>query len=121
MTRLLRSYFFWSYERGSFHYDVMVTLILLFIFLSPRWINFKDKPADRLPTQGEVLVQNGPGMSLIYQVNAKQVDTNDSPAELQAELLRVIEPISGGVVVDRTEPVKDNNGKTVAYLVWVRR
>ena len=31
--KVLRSYFFWTYERGSFHYDVMVTLILLFLFL----------------------------------------------------------------------------------------
>jgi hypothetical protein len=36
-------------------------------------------------------------------------------------MLRVIEPISGGVVVDRYEPVKDANGKLVAYRVWVRR
>ena len=27
--QVIRSYFFWTYERGSFHYDVMVTLILI--------------------------------------------------------------------------------------------
>jgi hypothetical protein len=119
--RVLKSYLFWTYERGSFHYDVMVTLILLFIFLSPRWINYKDKPAERLPAQGEVMVQNGPGMGLIYQVNAKSLDTRDGPEQLQTSILRVIEPISGGVTVDRTEPVNDANGKLVAYRVWVRR
>ena len=31
MFKLLRSYIFWTYERGSLHYDVMVTLILLFL------------------------------------------------------------------------------------------
>ncbi|EQD43830.1 hypothetical protein B1A_15449, partial [mine drainage metagenome] len=36
MKKILRSYIFWTYQRGSAHYDVMVTLILLFIFVSPR-------------------------------------------------------------------------------------
>ena len=30
MFKTLRSYIFWTYERGSFHYDVMVTPILIF-------------------------------------------------------------------------------------------
>ena len=33
--RTIRDYIFWSYERGTIQYDVMVTLILLFVFLSP--------------------------------------------------------------------------------------
>jgi len=39
---IVRGYILWSYERGSLHYDVMVTLILAFIFLAPLWGNFKD-------------------------------------------------------------------------------
>src|SRR3989337_2238127 len=34
---------FWTYERGTWQYDIMVALILLFIFLTPRgW--FHDQP-----------------------------------------------------------------------------
>ncbi len=44
MGKLLKSYFFWTYERGSMHYDVMVSLSLIFLFLSPRLLDFKDKP-----------------------------------------------------------------------------
>jgi len=40
----IKRYIWWTYERGSFHYDVMVTIILLFIFLAPRMIDFRDKP-----------------------------------------------------------------------------
>ena len=47
--RVLKSYLFWTHDRGSFHYDVMVTLILLIIFLGPRYIDFKDQPAEHLP------------------------------------------------------------------------
>ena len=33
--RTIRDFILWSYERGTLQYDVMVTLILLFVFLSP--------------------------------------------------------------------------------------
>jgi hypothetical protein len=119
--RVLKSYLFWTYERGSFHYDVMVTIILLFIFLAPRFVNFRDKPAERLPAGSEVLVSKGPGVSLVYQISAKAVDGTGSEEEFEHSLLRIIEPISGGVELDHYEPVKDANGKLVAYKVWVRR
>jgi len=38
---------------GSIHYDVMVTLILLFVFFSPFFVNFKNKPVERTPHQVE--------------------------------------------------------------------
>ena len=30
--RTIRGYILWQYERGTLHYDIMVTLILIFIF-----------------------------------------------------------------------------------------
>ena len=42
---VIKSYFYWTYRRGSFHYDVKVTLILLIIFISPQLWNYGDKPA----------------------------------------------------------------------------
>ena len=58
MGKLLRSYVFWTYERGSFHYDVMVTLILAFLFLAPRVIDFKDRPVETFALHAsEVLVR----------------------------------------------------------------
>ncbi len=61
--QVLRSYFFWTYERGSFHYDVMVTLILIFMFASPFVIDFKDRPVETVALHSsEVLVKEA-GMS----------------------------------------------------------
>jgi hypothetical protein len=119
MLRILKSYFFWTYPRGSFHYDVMVTLILAIIFLSPRVINFRDQPVDADLYPSEVLVRaDGPG--LFYQVSADLV--KDSPGEAEsAALTEAIQPISGSVVVDRYEVVKDASGKTTAYRVWAHR
>src|ERR1700745_4149386 len=35
VTQVLRSYFYWTSPRGTFQYDIMVTLILAFIFVTP--------------------------------------------------------------------------------------
>jgi hypothetical protein len=119
MLRILKSYFFWTYPRGSFHYDVMVTLILAIIFLSPRVINFRDQPVDADLYPSEVLVR-ADGTGLFYQVSADLV--KDSPGEEEsAALTEAIQPISGSVVVDRYEVVKDASGKTTAYRVWAHR
>ena len=48
---------FWTYPRGSFHYDVMVTLILAFLFLSPRLINYRDRPQETLTSTRDILVR----------------------------------------------------------------
>jgi hypothetical protein len=41
----LKRFILWDYERGSWQYDVMVVLILTFIFATPRtW--FRDQPRE---------------------------------------------------------------------------
>jgi hypothetical protein len=43
LGQILSRTFFWSYERGTWQYDVAVILILVFVLLTPRnW--FQDKP-----------------------------------------------------------------------------
>ena len=122
--RTIRDYIFWSYERGTIQYDVMVTLILLFVFLSPRLINFKDKPVEHNPQRtGVVVVPDGQG-ALIYQIEAAavvgQVAGKDDSA-LRGQLLQIIEPISGEVSITKIEPVRDRSGRVLRYKVWVAR
>jgi hypothetical protein len=123
--RLLRGYIFWTYERGSLHYDVMVTLILLFLFAAPRFINFKDKPAPDVtlrPTQ--VLVRhagyNAGAEQLIYTIRAAEFHNATGPA-LQDAATKIIVPYSGPITIDRITPVQDTTGHTVAYDVTVHR
>ena len=54
--RTIRGYILWQYERGTLHYDIMVTLIMMFVLFSPRVINFNDKPIARNPHPTEVVV-----------------------------------------------------------------
>jgi hypothetical protein len=118
--RTIRDYIFWSYERGTIQYDVMVTLILLFVFLSPRLINFKDKPVEHNPHRtGVVVVPDGQG-ALIYQIEASAIVDKDDSA-LRSQLLQIIEPISGEVSITKIEPVRDSSGRVLSYKVWVAR
>ena len=118
--RTIRGYILWSYERGSLHYDIMVTLILLFVFLSPRFINFKDKPVERNPHLTGVVVIPGEKGGLIYQVQASAVNT-ESGQDIRRQLEQIIEPISGAVSITRYEPVQDASGHTLSYKVWVEK
>ena len=126
MGKLIKSYFWWTYERGSFHYDVMVTLILLFLFLSPRLIDFKDKPVETVALHAsEVLVKEAGSTEessrFLYQIRADDMGGAATDSERRAAILRVIEPISGEVTLERYEPVYDAQGKVIAYDAWVLR
>ena len=115
--RTLKGYLFWTYDRGSFHYDVMVTLILAFIFIGPRFIDFKDQPRIPLVHPNGVVVSADGRM---YQVDAAAVDAQDE-GMVRTNFVRVIRPIAGPVTVERVEPVRDAVGHIVAYRAWVKR
>jgi hypothetical protein len=121
---ILRRYIFWTYERGSFHYDVMVTLILLFLFVSPRFIDFKDKPVPEIPMQqSEVLVKATRGTSgdaqFVYEIRLDDLHGAKNDAEIRDAMLKIIEPIAGAVTLENYTPVTDPKGHVVAYDVTV--
>ena len=118
--RTIRSYILWQHERGTLHYDIMVTLILTFIFFSPLVINFKDKPISRDPHPTEVIVTSDTEGRLIYQVAASAVTAGDDRS-LREQLLRIIEPISGAVSIITYEKISDNKGKLQGYRVVATR
>src|SRR5215469_1605453 len=87
--RTIRGYILWSYERGSLHYDIMVTLILIFVFVSPYYINYKDKPVERNPHLTGVVVLPDPQGGLIYQIEATAVTGTDGD-DVKRQLERII-------------------------------
>lgn len=118
--RTIRSYILWQHERGTLHYDIMVTLILIFIFFSPRVIKFNDQPISRNPHPTEVVVTADTEGRLIYQVSASAVSSNGNQP-VREQLLRIIEPISGAVSIISYEPVSDRRGKLQGYRVVAKR
>jgi len=127
MMKLLNSYIFWSYERGSIQYDVMVTAILVFIFVGPHFIDFKDRPVTTVPLHSsEVLIKSNskaPNGDVLftYEIRAEDLSDTSTDAARRQSLMRVIEPIAGEVSFVSDQPVLDTKGKIVAYDATVSR
>jgi hypothetical protein len=132
MRKLWRGFvrtIFWSYERGSWPYDVMVLAILAFVLLTPRsW--FHDQPQANPPQNAGVrLVGEETNGARTYRVDAALLDphrqiTKKTP-ELERHahdvLSRNIDELKGqtfqivGIV-----PVRANDGSIDSYDVTVR-
>ncbi len=122
----IKSYIFWTYERGSFHYDVMVTLILLFLFVSPRFIDFKDRPVQEIPLQNsEVLVKSAHSAddeaTFVYEIRIDDLHGAKSDSDLRRAILNVVQPIAGNITLEKYSPVLDTKGHIVAYDATVVR
>ncbi|SRR5579883_398007 len=115
---MLKRFILWDYPRASWQYDVMVGLILAFIFLTPRdW--FRDQP--RIPTASSIApvpVEKG---SSVFFVNTELLAGVPEP-ERAARLSRLLRRQSGNarLQVSRIEPVLDSEGGLQGYLAFVR-
>ena len=118
--RTIRSYVLWQHERGTLHYDIMVTLILIFVFFSPRVLNFNDKPAVHSPHLSDVVVTPDAQGGLLYQISAGAITPGDDRA-VRDQLLNIIKPISGEVSIVSYEAVADGKGHVQTYKVLVKR
>ena len=118
--RTIRSYILWQHERGTLHYDIMVTLILIFLFFSPRVINFNDKPVPHDPHLTDVVVTPDGQGGMVYQVPASALTPGDDES-VRTQLLHIIQPISGEVAIVNYEALRDGNRPVQGYRVWVKR
>ena len=118
--RTIRSYVLWQHERGTLRYDIMVTLILIFVFFSPRVINFNDKPAAGNSHPTDVVVTSDAQGGLLYQISAGAITPGDDQA-VRDQLLRIIQPISGTVSIVKYETVADDKGRVQSYRVLGKR
>jgi hypothetical protein len=116
----IRSYVLWQHERGTLHYDIMVTLILIFVFFSPRVIDFNDKPVPPNSHLNDVVVTPDAQGGLLYQISAGTITPGDDQS-VRDQLLRVIQPISGEASIVNYETVADGKGHVQSYRVWVKR
>ena len=119
LWQILSSYIWWTHERGSVHYDVMVTLILLFIFIAPFKIDFDDKPAERIPHPTGIVAYPDGEHGLVFEVAPSLVSGTERDG-VKADLMRAIEPYAGNVDFVRYEAVKDR-GRVSLYRVWIRK
>jgi hypothetical protein len=123
MNKLLKSYFYWTYPRGNVHYDVMVTLILLFIFVTPQFWDFGDKPSRAPGPSHPIQVASDGSRTLLVTISDIDVKApaNASDSEMRRVLRKAIEPVTGDAVsVLRWETSIDTQGNKV-WKIWARR
>jgi hypothetical protein len=111
----------WSYERGTWQYDLLVLAILAIIFLTPRsW--FHDRPTLQLTDlrhhQGFVEVGRGPE-GWTYVVDARLVDS--LPSQPVEEALRTIlrTRLKKTFTLKAIDPIRNENNVILGYRVLI--
>jgi len=128
LKHILSKTFFWSYERGTWQYDVAVVLILIFVLVTPSaW--FHDQPQVGMPAgsdQVQLLLLSDDGHRQEYRVDARILaPPQQTPAlenELHQALHRSLPDLRDGrFSIAKIEAVRDEHGTVIAYQVEIRR
>ncbi len=111
---------FWAYERGSWQYDLIVAVILAFIFLSPRgWFN--DRPtlqmSDLRHHQG-IIEMGRANRDVRYLVDARLVDSRHQPPDVAIPII-LKEYLQGTFTVKSIDTVRDRQDVILGYTVVV--
>lgn len=121
---------FWSFERGTWPYDVAVGVIVLFVLFSPRsWFN--DRPEVNaiagvavVPAMVELQGADPVDGAAIYRVDARLISKDDPNLEQQLhEAVRrhaQQPPRSSDFEILRVAPVRGRDGVITHYDVDVR-
>jgi len=118
---------FWSYERGSWPYDLMVIAIVVFVLLTPRrW--FHDQP--RTNAFAEAAVQlvstDAAAQTRTYRLSVAAIPTNQRATQPSAELDSAIHDVlahsvndlqDGAFTVQQVNPILSADGTVIAYNV----
>jgi len=118
---------FWSYERGTWQYDLAVAGIVLFVLFSPYFIHYSDQPSIG-PPPASALVQLravAVGQIATYRVDARLLATPVRTPELEHDLHETVQKNvpdynNGRFEILRIEPIRGEGGTIAYYDVSVK-
>ncbi|MGA2268027.1 MAG: hypothetical protein ABSH44_06105 [Bryobacteraceae bacterium] len=120
---MLKRFILWDFPRASWQYDVMVGIILAFIFLTPRdW--FRDQP--RIPNASSIAMLPSENGSLVFFVERELLagipedQLKDKPT--RDRLTEVLRTRTGNrhLTVTRVEPILNSEEELQGYLASAR-
>jgi hypothetical protein len=127
--KILARTFFWSYERGTWQYDVAVIVILIFVLLTPKsW--FHDQPLVGLsasaPGRVELVAGSEKDHRQAYRVDARVLAPPEQTPALQNDLHNALKKAlpdlrNGRFSITKIEPIRDDQGTVIAYQVEIKR
>jgi hypothetical protein len=110
----LRRFVFWDFARASWQYDVMVGLILAFVFLTPRaW--FKDQPK-----AASVVMLPGESGSGPFLIEPKLLEGVPEADRLTKATALVNARYKTNKPVTHVEPVYDDEEQIIGYSAFIR-
>lgn len=116
---MLKRFILWDYSRASWQYDLMVGIIVAFIFLTPRdW--FRDQP--RIPRASTVAMlptDNGDSAFFIESRFLARIPENERVAKLTEVLQN--RTSNRRLIVTRVEPILDDAGELQGYMAFASR
>ena len=113
----IKRFILWDYPRASWQYDVMVGVILVFVFLTPRsW--FRDQPRTPLASEVAMLgVRHGDSVFWIEPELLAGVSEDQRVAALGA----ILKSRTGKTqVITRVEPIFDSEQEVKGYMAFAR-
>ncbi len=120
---------FWSYERGSWPYDLVVILIVLFVLATPRhWFHDQPQSNAHASTSVQIIFEDSAAQTQTYRLDAKLLPpekrTVKSTPELEREthdiLGRTVEELKGHTFqVVRIEPIQASDSSVQYYDVMI--
>lgn len=120
---------FWSYERGSWPYDLMVMVIVLFVLATPsRWFHDRPQVSTFASSTVRFRSQDFAGQTHTYRLDASVLPADKRAFSASPELERETHDILARTVDDlrdqsfqivRIEPVRGEDGSIVSYDVTV--
>jgi hypothetical protein len=113
----VKRFVLWDYERATWQFDLMVALILAFLFLTPRsW--FRDQP--RIPGASRVAILQGAHGTNVYWIDAELLTSVPESQRLgkTRDLLRARGELQNIV---RLEPALDSESAIKGYIAFARQ
>ena len=121
---------FWSYDRGTWPYDLMVVAIVLFVLLTPaRWFRDQPQAGPQLSADVQLLSEDFANQTHVYRLEAKVLPPEKRTPKATPELERETHDILGHTVdglkghifqVLSIRPVRGDDGSVSYYEVTVR-
>ena len=117
----MKKHLLWTFDRGSFQWDVMCLIILAFLFLIPRHF-FQDVPefmkVSATESVHKTVDKNGNTIFTVKLDEPRFLDTYEVRVATQGMLEHVLEK---PVRVLNMQPIRDWTGRVIAYAIWKER
>lgn len=116
MSRGLKRFILWDYQRGVWQYDVICTVITLFIFLAPRqW--FRDQP--RIPAAAQITSLPSRG-ELVFWIEPELVESIPQDRQLDQVGKELSVRTGKTEKLTRIEPIFDSEREIKGYMAFAR-